>query len=568
MNVYWKSLRLFLVLIVGVFFLVGCKPDKGDKNTNSPSHNEPSNGSNGSGNEENNNNQNSDGSSQDEENDNSVVSNDREKTEYHDVYAERKLVIDIDVPFEIGYFHILKNFKHSKNNNNINDERKKITYLPYIGYIGEDELKVEFYEKNNHDNKVTRIYHIKIKKPILEENRDFTISYACESISKHFSTQNLTFDIDIIDKDLSLIDKVFNNQKYYSSYLPRTIIPTYSKTAIDNASSSRIYKERGEVAKRHHSIFNNHLDGLMRITCNYDNGFFNLIYPIKNKEWYADKPGMGLPTEYEFGRNDLYFYVSSLSELHSRIYLKEYKNGTNMDNSILHANDFMNKIFPNSHYTAELLGNYSHDTGWLDLVPNQYSNYRDMYNHENELYYKRLKLLAEEVSNGNIIELTKKIADNYESYYLSGNKKCLNITICGTLFPEFTTVINPNYQFKEGVTEWSTREEVDSSLGSGGIDLLPSTEAVVIDLTINRPNGSNDDSSDLAVYQTEILNGNINDYFLSFDLSEVYGGTYKSMYGLTSSGYAGVYLFLKDKNNKILGYLTWTDHLNPRSKHS
>ena len=227
MNVYLKFLRLFLVLMVGVFFLVGCNTDKPRKNnntTNSPSHNEASNSSNSSSNEENNNNQNIEASSQNEENDDSVVSSNREKTEYYEMYAERKLVIDIDIPFEISNYITATYPKNGNMNYDIN--KQQIYYKPNFGFIGKDAFSLTFSKNGTTsvDNKKIKIkYIIDIQKAPLEGNRDFVISKFC-------TDNNLYIDVDFVDNDLNIIKKLYDDKFASSS---NNYFPTYSRIQVD-----------------------------------------------------------------------------------------------------------------------------------------------------------------------------------------------------------------------------------------------------------------------------------------------------------------------------------------------
>jgi len=563
MNVYLKFLRVLMVLMVGVFFLVGsciggvgddCDPDPVEENLTS-------NGSNGSGNEENNNNQNSDGSSQDEGNDNSVVSNDREKTEYHEMYAERQLTIDVDVPFEISVSSI-KGVKHAYSKF-LKHKKKKLYYVPDNRYIGKDEIKVRLSDTNNLKNEILITYKINVKKPPLEENRDFVINYGCDDISNHLSTIK-TFDIGIVDDDLTLLEKLYDDNTYM---FDEHSIPEQSKNFVEHYIfrwNSSYEAKYFETSIHHHNTFSNHIDDNMMFTCNYSNGSFNLIYPLNKKDWYAQKPYRGYLT---FSRNNLYFYTSSLSDLHSKIYLKEYKNGTSSEESYIKANNFMDKIFPNSHYTAELSENYDFkNKKWIKRYDDsKYHNIRDAFDHENKLYYEKIKLLSDEITGGDITLLLQKIADNYESYYLSGNNNCLNSTICGTFFPEYTKSVTLNKNFEEGLKFWKNRKKIIFP-AKGDIEFLPKTNRVNLEFLANIPDYSNNDYSYFDFYQTEILGtANIDDYFFEFDADEIYGGAsggHPAVNGLNSSGFAGVYTCYKDKDNKSIACIAWSDHTN------
>ena len=551
MSMYLKFFRLFLVLMVGVFFLLGSDKGGGDNKTDSPSQNEPNS------NVDNSTNGNSQNASN--ENNNDTVYGD--KIESYEVYTERQLVIDIDVPFEIGTSNI-KSVKHSYHASHINSKKKEVYYIPDNGYIGKDEMKVVFTDKNNYKNEIIITYKINVKKPPLEKNRDFVINYGCDVISNQLKTIK-TFDIGMVDDDLTLLEKLYDDSTYkWEAHK----VPLYSKPFVENYIfrwNSSYKAKYYESSIKHHNIFSNHIDDNIMFTCNYANGSFNLIYPLNTKKWYAKKPYRGYLT---FSRNDLYFYASSLSDLHSKIYLKTYKNGITSENSYIKANQFMEKVFPKSHYTAELLDNYDFENKqWIKRYDSKYHNIRDAFDHENKFYYDQIKLLSDEITGGDIALLLQKIADNYESYYLSGNHKCLDSTICGTLFPEYTKSVTLNRKFEDGLDSWKNRKEIIFP-AVGNIEFLPTTNRVNLEFTANIPNSSNNAYSYFDFYQTEILgNGNIDDYFFEFDADEIYGGAeggHPSRNGLNSSGFAGVYTCYKDKNNKNIACISWSDHTN------
>jgi len=539
--------------MIGVFFLIGSnKDDKTTKDT--PPQNEGTSSSS--------NNEDSSSNNSDTQNNSSNDTTYGDKTEHHEVYAERQLTIDIDVPFEIGTVNI-ESVKNSYISNSFaNKEKKEIYYIPDDGYIGQDEMIVSFTDKSNYKNKIILTYKITIKKPPLEKNRDFVISYGCDVISNHLKTIK-TFDISMIDDDLTLLEKLYDDNRY----MWEAKIPKKSKKFVEHYIFrwNSFYKaEYYESSINHHNIFSNHIDDNMMFTCNYANGSFNLIYPLNKEEWSAVKPYYG--SYMTFSRNDLYFYVSSLSDLHSRVYLKEYQLGTSSEKSYTKANQFMDKIFPKSHYTAELLRNYDFENKkWIKTYDSKYYNIRDAFDHENKLYYDQIKLLADEITEGNIFTLLQKIADNYESYYLSGNNRCLNSTICGTLFPEYTKSVTSNSKFENGLSSWKIRNETIPP-AVGEIEFLPTTNRVNLEFVANIPDSSNNDYSYFDFYQTEMLsNGNIDDYFFEFDADEIYGGArggYPALNGLNSSGFAGIYTCYKDKDDKNIGCISWSDHTN------
>jgi len=201
MNVYLKFIRLFLVLMIGVFFLVGCSPDGGDKNTDSPSHNETSNGLNSSDDEENND-ENVNSSTNSSTSDTNIISNSR--VENVELVAETELKLKLNVPFEIGYSKIKEKGQHSYRERIYNDD-KLLTYLPTYGFLGNDSVTVTLYKKNNSDITIDITVNIHVIKPPLEENQDYTISYFCNDYKLGYAKN---FDIGFYDDGLNLVDRL------------------------------------------------------------------------------------------------------------------------------------------------------------------------------------------------------------------------------------------------------------------------------------------------------------------------------------------------------------------------
>ena len=462
--------------------------------------------------------------------------------------AETKLVKKLEAPFEIGYTHISKSPTHSHRNDIYEN---KLVYVPDYGYLGEDSLEITMSEKNNNKNEITIKVDIHMIKPPLEGNRDYTISYSCDDSVVGYAKN---FDIKFYDDGLNLLDILYDDNSYPSSATYR-IIPRSTMKSVNNDTSNF------PILEKHYSMFKKYFNNIMQFTCNTPTGFVNLIYPIdlNDEKWYATKSAVGGNRDVIFSRNDLFFYVSILSELHSKVYLKSYLETGDKATSFLNANKFMEKVFPNSHYGAELLNNFNIESKKWDGI-----NYRDKFNKENEVYYDVIEELAKAITNGDINMLLEQIAENYKSYYLSGTQKCLNKTICGTLFPEYTTVVNQNNKFDNGLNSWQKNENLVSP-ATGKIEFLPTNNSVILDYIANRSNGTDDNDSSLDLYQTFSLNeSSIDDYFFKFTMEQVYGGAdgaFPAFLGRHSSGFAGVYVCFNTKEES-LGCIAWSDHLN------
>ena len=560
-----KYFKQFSIIILGVLFLLGCSPDDGEdkKNTPPPQEEESSNSNNledntNNQNEELENNSNPNNNNlQDDTSSNNSTNGTVEKTEYHEVFAERTVIIDIDVPFEIGSIDYLKSTEHKSymRKTKVDKENKQFIYSPEGGFVGQEESKYRYWNKEK-TNSITIIYKIDVKKPLLEGNRDFSIASRCQFENTYLEyTRIHRFDIDVVNSTLDRIENLYDNKKENSSYLRN---PYYSRIAVDYFADALYDDEKFQFSKNYHDSFKNNLDKMALVTCNYTNGYLRSILPINSEKWYANKPRNNIYSA-NFIKNDLLFYVSLLSELHTQIYLKEYSHTFNKKDALQNADSFMDKVFPDSHYKVEYQTPY-YESGVLGRL--ERLDY--LAQNENTIYYKKLKLLADTINSGDILKTLTAIAENYESYYTSGNHECKNSVICGTIFPEYTESVTSNSEFKNSLEPWNKIENIDSSIGSGKVDYFPTKNKVAIELAVNRPNGSDTPSLDIDIYQTEPLANNktIDDYFFNFDVDYVHGGSASPFGGYESSGLSGVYTCFRDANNKQLGCLSWSDHIN------
>ena len=391
----------------------------------------------------------------------------------------------------------------------------------------------------------------------LQGNRDFIISSFCDRTSSHYSSrlQAKSMDIDLVNDQLQLLEKVHDDRKpaYYL-----TNVPIASRIKVDSLNNKDNDFGWYDSSIAHHDAFKRHISENLLLTCNYSDGYAKLIFPIKNRvEWKVARDNND---NIKLSRNDLYFYISSLSDLHSKIYFKEYSNGTSAENSYKKANEFMEKTFPKSHYTGELAIKYDPNP------PRSINSTIDKkFELDNEIHYEKITYLSNELTNGNISILLEKIANNYETYYILGNNKCLNSTLCGTLFCEYTKSGTGDPEFLKGLNSWRENNELHSP-SIGNIEFLQTSKKVIIDFTSNIADDSGIPVSSLDIYQTEILeNNNIDDYFFKFELDEVYGGStggFAAFSGVTSSGVAGTYICYKNRAGINIACLSWSDHTN------
>ena len=469
-----------------------------------------------------------------------------DEEEHLETYAERKLIHAITAPFELH--HDIQTVK-GVDNGKISIRDKNFTYSPKAGFIGLDTVTLRLHQDKDYDKFIDKTYYIDVKEQPLEGFRDFIIFYRCETISKHFGSKQ-SIDLDIINNNSERIVKVYDNLKSSSGVLPRYPI---SRIQIEYFNATE-----EEEPVNHHRVLKENLEHNILLTCNYNAGYSSILYSLSSKDWKAvSKIGSNgyAGVNYTFIRNALYFHISSLSDLHNRIYQKEYKQLFSSEEAFTRANKFMDKIFPDAHYSGELYTKYDTENQKI----------KNIFNQDNERYYTLLSYLADEYTSGSITNLLEKIANNYESFYISDSRNCLDKNICGLLFPEYTTSLTQNPDFTSGLDNWNKNENVNNVSSSGKIEYLPTKKIVKMEFNAHTVANSSTPISAVALYQTQtIQNEDLDDYFVSFDIEGVVGHAtgHVALSGLKSSGLAGAYTCYKDINNETLGCLAWSDHTN------
>lgn len=524
MSFYLNFLKILLVFIVGIILLLG------------------SGGGGGSGESS----VSGDGSASETETEEYLPK------EQRTIYAERRFEESLIAPFEIDWSYtnaVIRPRNHS--GFSVDNVKKKIIYRGDYGYIGKDNFMLKVSDKNG--GYKYKEYEMNIISPPLEENRDFTITHNCDFISKNYAVNGFSqadsIDMEFVDDNLQQIIKIYDDiEPAYST----STVPVFSRIQVDFRGA-----ENKEKSKKHHDLFKENIPSIFKLTCNYKGGHADLIFPIKEREeWNANRSKSGAGAgSYHFMRNDLFFYVSSLSDIHAKIYKKEYENSFDHVEAFNSANEFMDKAFPSSHYTGERASIYNKH-------PEQEINtsMHEIFDEDNRKYYRLLNYLALNITDGDVGKLNELIADSYYSYYLSGNKKCENNLICAAFFSEYTTSKTLNGNFEDGFDRW---ERIKNYYGNatGKIEHLTSEQQISLELKVNTPRNSSNPNSIIDFYQSELLNGNdISDYFFQFQLNAVYGGSSGLAGGAYSSGMAGAYTCFKDSSNNQLGCLTWIDH--------
>jgi len=528
MKIHFKFIKL-LILVTGVLFLVGCNPDKPKKDDNKTVTS--------SQNEETNN----------ESHTQNIATSYFNKIETVNVYAERKLEIEIKPPFEnfnISWNEMPKHYRGTTGTflTEIIYPQNIIRYIPAIGYIGEDSFSLKIIDKDSEIEYIKK-FIINVNKSPLEGNRDFSIVAMCDNTS--FGEANI-MNINIVDDEENLLEKVKEN---LNSLYTAVKLPNRTRIQLDYIDSSYT-----DDVFNFHNAFKDNLDKNILIECKYTSNSTNLLFPINRKEWDATIEGFSSGGEV-FVRNNIFFYISSLSELHNKIYLKEYEKNQDAFSSFLNTNTFMKKVFPDSHYTAELNYNSEH-----------YHTLTEKFDKDNYPYYEKLRYLANEHTEGSIPILLRKIVENYESYYLSDKQECLDNVVCGTFFPEYTESLTINSNFSDALNEWTKNNNVDEIYSTGKIEYIASKKYVEVDFSANVPNELGVSIASLDLYQVNKVTSSLENYFFFFDLADVYGGAGGATYlsGVYNSGMVGTYICFQDRNKNNLGCLSWSDYLNKK----
>ena len=469
------------------------------------------------------------------------------------IYAEKLLKEKITAPFTIDWDRT--NYKkypdHAGNGGGftIDKEKGEFRYRAGYGFIGKDNLSIIIYSKNS--NKVLeKKYDINIISPPLEGYRDFMISLQCNYSAGDTAT---SIDLDIVDNSLGLVVKINDNKNFTGGTFPK-----YSRIGVDYLG----YKDSNSI--KHHNYFKSNLDKNVLITCNYPKGSKSLVYPLKNNSgWASIRSHLTGHDSFKFKRNDLYFYVSSLSDLHSKIYLIEYKHTGSSSEALNKANLFMEDKFPKSHYTAETTKQYQTHPSDPVNTSNPFSSLSNWFDDDNKGHYINLETLAKDISEGDVFELIDKIASNYESFYKTNY--CIDAPICSLLFPEYTKSVTLNPLFTNQLENWSTSNMV-YSVATGSITHIPNKNIASLELRSNIMANTNEPISSIDLYQTEYISSNkFDDYFLRYNIDYILGaadGGNAWTMCVNSSGFTGVYAAFKDINNSTIGLLAWTDHCN------
>ena len=371
---------------------------------------------------------------------------------------------------------------------------------------------------------------------------DYTINFFCNNINPPSTTlkQAITVDFDFLDDDLSLLNKLYNNKKpaYYEHQYPDFAWDIVSDDKTDNNT----------VSKYHHQTFDTYSSNIFRITCNYANESTSMIFPIKDhSEW---KASYELYTN--IYRNNLIFYVSHLSDLHSKIYLEEYKHNLNHELAFLKANQFMELTFPGSHYSVEL--NYE------TTLYKRLSIYDD-YSAKNHKYYRLIDYTSKIFTNGDKEKLTDLIAKEYRNYYLTDIHECQEKEICATFFQSYTKSVTNNENFSDELNSWTLTENYNGD-SLGKIEYEASTNKIYLEFHSDLKQ-LDTDYSIIDLFQTEYIDSNnIDNYTLRFKIDDIYGGNegFAPLTGVAGSGIAGIYTCFYDKYDTEIGCLIWSDH--------
>lgn len=476
-------------------------------------------------------------------------------TEYVTAYADRPLRVPItDVPFDIDWGVVTIEsddlITTQGASARLAQDSNEFYFIASNGFTGKRTVTFELHDNSDpyyvdyrQRPAFYKTYIVDVLPPPLEGNRDFMLTYLCDYES-HGQASNV--DIDIVNDDLSTRISLYQGRSY-SGGLPNY----YSRVEIDY-----LQKDNDE-SQLHHTVFKNNLDAHLLITCEYASGNKSFIFPIDSPLWYADQVNVGNGSSRTFVRNDIFIYVSSLSDLHSKIYKKYYEHSFNSKIAYEKANEFMNYNFPSSHYSSTLAKNY--DSNPENPFFYSESGIAD----DNKKYYGTLELMAEETGIDNVHKLIDAIANNYESYYLSDIPSCTNEWVCATFFPEHTTSTTNDPRFESGLSNWVV-ENTTAAAAFSEIKTSNTEDSIVLELRANT--ASDDPISHLEVYQTTYLNElqSIDDYYLDFDLRNLVGTSTGFSFAacINSSGLTGVFASLHDSNGNQIGLLTWTDHCN------
>jgi hypothetical protein len=368
---------------------------------------------------------------------------------------------------------------------------------------------------------------------------DYTVRGACGYFSNIFTEKSWSYTYgNSVDKMTTqivddnggvVIDQPFNKSNIYN-----TKIFKY----VDS-------KKNGDYV---HLLQEHHGDNLL-LSCIYKDKradkeqVFHSFVPLDDPQiWKKGKK-----------TNDTLVYASLLSDLHYKIYLKNYTYLHDKYQALQKADDFMQKAFPGAIYQTASYSKYTNIWGGHEI---------DEPNSLQASYYRKLNNLAWEYTDKRVDLLNDVIADNYETYYLQ-NQSCTERWVCETIFPNVNEKLLKDPEFHEGVVHWKkTRELYGNATGSIQTTLVSANPRKYnVKLSLFASHGTDMPISYLDIHQDYDIqdSGELDDLILKIKSKSLFGGT-TSPWNLTSSGIAAYYACFNDASDESLGCMIVTDY--------
>lgn len=297
-----------------------------------------------------------------------------------------------------------------------------------------------------------------------------------------YGTGAYKVSINLVGDDLSDIKHIVPDQQFYRSSQQ---IYEFIKPGKENADLLRTNTKENIV-----------LSCIHKDTKRNKEQIFHELIPLDDMEYW--KKRLYYYGEKKPSRNDSLFYVSFLSDLHYKIYKKNYEKYGDKDRSLKEANDFMQKAFPGAVYqrVSYLKNRSDYDYG---------TNIAGKGSIQSK-YYKKLNNLAWDYTDKRVDLLNDLIADNYASVYLE-HTGCQDQWVCSAIFPDLTEQLIRDPEFHEGLAQWKTHDNLIGNATGYITKALVSTQPKKynIKLSLTSSHGSNVKPSYMEVYQNYYL---------------------------------------------------------------
>jgi hypothetical protein len=304
---------------------------------------------------------------------------------------------------------------------------------------------------------------------------------------------------------------------------------------------SKNQKSDGITVFHGKDIINRHASDFLTIRCTYSSGIEQQTFSYMHR--LADQSIWKTATADE--TNSIYFDVSMLSDLDTKIRQNLLRSGYTYENAAAAANKAVLESF--SGVTYGLIENKTlrNDFSTFELI-----KYRSELS-PNGRAFRRLKQAAEiftQNPSGDIERLINKTTSDYTSIVLNNTRP----TSPGALGGVFSALLKEMSTNKSdfSASDWINRSSIASNITAYSYNLDHAWSAGIEPIS-----NTNGDESYITKSQTIKIDAQgYSNIFLEFDLENLVGGCSAAIFAcVTSSGMSGVYVCFKKNSDELLG---------------